>query len=163
MLYITFDSHILNDAMWNWKMVRGSCAKAYHRQTFSMSPHVDRYCDEILLSVDVSTLTIRTPDWLFKISARPVYDSHTGPTRRLDFACEFHGNETAVRPHGLIGQSYDGKAQRRTGKTDVYPTPYANVSFTTSAMAEGAIDGVPDDYVLTDAESIAFRFSRFDA
>ena len=161
MLYINFDTNTLNDAMWGWKMVRGSCAKPHHRLTFSMSPHTKRFCDEIELAIDVSTLSIKTSNWSFEITANPVYDSYSGPTRRLDFLCEFYGNETDVRPHGLIGQSYDGGKRRRIGKTDNYPEPFANVSFTTEAMAEGAIDGVADDYILANTEATAFQFSRF--
>ncbi len=161
LLYLTYDSRRLNEAMWDWKMVKGSCAKTHHRITFSMSPHTERACDEIALSIDVSTLTIKTPNWLFSVTGMPVYTSYDGPTRRLDFTVEFDGEEVDIRPHGLIGQSYDGTMIPRFGKTDKYPIRYANATFVTQAMAEGAIDGTPNDYILKDAESTLFTFSRF--
>ena len=163
LLYLTYDSRRLNEAMWDWKMVKGSCAKTHHRVTFSMSPHTERACDEIALSIDVSTLSIKTPNWLFSVTAMPVFASYDGPTRRLDFMVGFNGEELKIRPHGLIGQSYDGTMIPRFGKTDKYPNRYANTTFVTQAMAEGAIDGAPNDYILKDAESTAFTFSRFDS
>lgn len=161
LLYLTYDSRRLNEAMWDWKMVKGSCAKTHHRITFSMSPHTERACDEIALSIDVSTLSIKTPNWLFLVTGMPVYASYHGPTRRLDFTIEFDGKELEIRPHGLIGQSYDGSMIPRFGKTDKYPIRHANTTFVTQAMAEGAIDGTPNDYILKDAESTEFTFSRF--
>ena len=162
-LYVTYDSRKLNDAMWSWKMVNGSCAKTHHRITFSMSPHTKRECDEIAFSIDVSTLSIKTPNWLFSIAGMPVYASYDGPTRRLDLTVAFHGNESEIRPHGLIGQSYDGTMIPRFGETDKYPMHHANASFVTQAMAKGAIDGIPDDYILQNSESTMFAFSRFDS
>lgn len=161
LLHLTYDSRILNDALWHWKMVRGSCAKAYHRVPFSMSPHTKRVCDDVVFSVDMSTLSIDALEWSFRIQASPVYGSRLGPTRRLDLTCEFRGNETLVRPHGLIGQSYDGGLLPRQGQTDEYPPPNSNTVFTTTAEAQGAIDGHADDYVLAAPESTSFRFSRF--
>ena len=67
-------------------------------------------------------------------------------TRRLDLTVTFNGKESKVRPHGLIGQSYDESMIPRFGKTDEYPMRHANATFVTQAMAEGAIDGIPDDY-----------------
>ena len=51
-------------------------------------------------------------------------------------------------PHGLIGQSYDGTGVPRIGRSDAYPEAG---NFTMSAMAEGAIEGRPEDYVLPGA------------
>ena len=114
-----------------------------------------------------------------------VYDSITGPTRRLDMELALRKPEPAllVQPHGIIGQvrdlsksshifpylhispssmtmsmtlvdsfssprhhrpqGWDGTGKPRKGKTDTYPR---EGSITTSAMAEGAIEGVPTDY-----------------
>ena len=63
-------------------------------------------------------------------------------------------------PHGLVGQSFSSSVEPRLGKIDVYP---ATGRFTTSAMAEGAIDGEAENYEVVAPHATAFAFSRFDA
>jgi len=63
-------------------------------------------------------------------------------------------------PHGLVGQSFSSSVEPRLGKIDVYP---ATGRFTTSAMAEGAIDGEAENYEVGAPHATAFAFSRFDA
>ena len=64
-------------------------------------------------------------------------------------------------PHGLYGLGF---AKHRDGRQD--PMPRDNGTFlgsmTTQAQGEGAIDGEPEDYVLTSPHATKFRFSRFD-
>ena len=72
-------------------------------------------------------------------------------------------DEFAVEPHGLVGQSYDGSDVPRYGRIDQYPPLGAPADFTTAAMAEGAIEGAPEDYRVADKYATKFKFSRFEA
>ena len=72
-----------------------------------------------------------------------------------------HGNAHAtVAPHGIIGQSYDNDTVAVNGKLDDY---FDKSNVVTSAMAEGAIEGVADDYVVDSPHDTRFRFTRFDS
>jgi len=62
-----------------------------------------------------------------------------------------------VAPHGLIGQAFDGADVSFIGKTD----EYKGTEITTSAMGEGAIEGVADDYEVLGKFDTAFKFSRW--
>ena len=64
----------------------------------------------------------------------------------------------ASLPHGIVGQSFSANAPRN-GKVDSYP-PSGHL--TTSAQAEGAIEGAARDYQLRSAHDTRFAFSRFD-
>ena len=64
-----------------------------------------------------------------------------------------------VSPHGIIGQSFVPGLAARDGKLDNY-TGAAEV--TTTAQAEGAIEGVYTDYEVK-AWSPYYMYSRFDA
>jgi hypothetical protein len=46
---------------------------------------------------------------------------------------------------------------------DHYPPLDEPAEFTTSAMAEGAIEGVAEAYRVADKYATAFKFSRFEA
>ena len=59
----------------------------------------------------------------------------------------------------MLGQSFSGDG-KRDGKRDVYP---AAGRFTTSAMAEGAIEGTAAMYEVASPHATDFAFSRFDA
>lgn len=93
--------------------------------------------------------------------ARPVYDPIAGPSRRLDVQFQPRVPEAALEaaPHGIVGQSFDGDGRPRVGRRDVYDRPVVR----TSAMAEGAIDGVADDYRVAWPFETEFRYARFAA
>jgi len=81
--------------------------------------------------------------------------------RKLDgtiFAKEFGDSSASCFPHGIIGQSYDGDNMAVSGKTDDYTN---RVEVTTTAMAEGAIEGSAADYALSGAFDTGFKYSRF--
>ena len=90
------------------------------------------------------------------------YDHISGPTRRLDMEISLRVPEPALmaQPHGIIGPGWDGTGKPRKGKTDTYPK---EGSITTSAMAEGAIEGVPTDYQISSPYETRYTYSRFDA
>ena len=99
----------------------------------------------------------------------PIYNMIRGPSswrfdlamRKLDgtrFAKEFGNSSASCFPHGIIGQSYDGDNMAVSGKTDDYTN---RVEVTTTAMAEGAIEGSAADYALSGAFDTGFKYSRF--
>jgi len=90
-----------------------------------------------------------------------VYNHISGPKHRIDVAIAA-GDSAAGRslPHGLVGQSFSTPGQRN-GKRDGYPRTAGTV--TTSAQAEGAIEGSAALYELPSPYATGFAFSRFDA
>merc|ERR1712087_820635 len=100
------------------------------------------------------------PGWRFTIRANPVYDHITGPMHRLDLSMlPLEKEESmAVKPHGVVGQSFDGDGQAVDGKKDVYPHWG---EFRTSAMGEGALEGDASQYVVPSRFATAFSYSRF--
>lgn len=79
---------------------------------------------------------------LLNIHIEPLYNADTDP----------------VAPHGVVGQSYDGDGQGVNGATDDYNAR----EVTTSAMAEGALEGLASDYKMSHKFDVEFRFARFD-
>jgi hypothetical protein len=71
-----------------------------------------------------------------------------------------HSMHGVVFPHGILGQSFDGSNTAVSGKLDEYgDTP----EFTTTAQAEGAIEGVYTDYIVSAPFANDFKYTRFDA
>lgn len=69
-----------------------------------------------------------------------------------------HSSLGRIAPHGIIGQSFDGSGIAVSGKMDSYGNEPA---FTTSAQAEGAIEGTYTDYIAQGPFSTNFKYSRF--
>ena len=65
-----------------------------------------------------------------------------------------------IAPHGIVGQSFDGSKVAVSGKQDDYGN---GPEFTTSAQAEGAIEGTYKDYIMPTPFATAFKYGRFDA
>ena len=63
----------------------------------------------------------------------------------------------SVPPHGVIGQSWDGDNKAVFGDEDEFPV---RGEYTTSAMAEGAVEGVPTDYLMSSPYATDFKYSR---
>merc|ERR1712070_1097893 len=83
-------------------------------------------------------------------------------------------SKNAVAPHGLLGQAWDGDDIAVQGKTDtdLFAEAMTRMSLLgqvekvkTVANAEGAIEGVESDYIIShpggDPFSTNFKFSRF--
>lgn len=64
-----------------------------------------------------------------------------------------------VAPHGIIGQSFDGDGVPASGAVD----DYSKDEVTTSAQAEGAIEGKGSEYKMSSKFSVDYVFSRFSA
>ena len=73
----------------------------------------------------------------------------------------YDADHDVVAPHGLIGQSFDGDNVGVDGAQDDYRNGGAEMS--TSAQAEGAIEGTGADYKVASDFATQFRYSRFDA
>ena len=65
-----------------------------------------------------------------------------------------------IAPHGIVGQAFDGSHVAVSGKQDDYGN---GPEFTTSAQAEGAIEGTYKDYIMPTPFASAFKYGRFDA
>ena len=121
---------------------------------------VRRYGGKV--SVHVPTMVLEAPGWKITVENKPVYNWISGASRRLDLRIELLTSEADLptMPHGLIGQSWDGDGRAADGRLDVYPKT-AGAHMTTSAMAEGAIEGIPAHYEVATPYDVRFLYSRF--
>jgi len=123
-------------------------------------------CDSAFATLSFSTLEVHVVttrnSWTLKVKSMPVYDRISGAHHRLDMVLNPITPEAQLvsMPHGIIGQSWDGDGRALGGALDEYPHT-AGAIFTTSAMAEGAIEGVASDYEMPDPYAVAFKYSRF--
>jgi len=161
---------------WGLRMVNGSCARPGKAIPFSLTVHRSRRCDNVDATVDYSSLEIEGDEWTITVRGMPVYGRIAGPHHRLDVSISQRvpDDEMAAPPHGLVGQSFDveprpgrfgvfGVDNPRTGRVDVYPPRGVNATFTTEAMAEGAIDGVASEYEMPSPFATAFKYANFGA
>ena len=120
--------------------------------------------DNVLLVLQSRTFTVTTPEWLVRVSSKvnpDIINATTCATGRciLNVQLEplFDTDHAKVAPHGLIGQSFDADDIAVVGKADRYNLQES----TTSAMGEGAIEGVAVQYKVMGAFATQFAFSRF--
>ena len=111
--HIAFDTHNVNDNGWGWKMVKTDCARPNNSLPYHLGPHYRRECDGIVASVELSSLNVKHQEWAFVVTAQPVYDRIAGPHHRLDVQVTLLGDEKVLRPHGILGQSFDGDDRPR--------------------------------------------------
>lgn len=152
----------VNDKGWAWKMVNGSCAKHPNIVPYNLRPHTTKICDELSITTDLSSFHVHAHEWTVHVRGQPVYDHVSGPTRRVDVSFRPSVRVFAVQPHGIVGQSFDGSDRIRKGREDVYPSRSEPSEFTTRAMAEGAVDGVAEDYNMPFGTATAFKYQRFN-
>jgi hypothetical protein len=143
----------LNENNWGWKSVSGTCGG----HGFKLGPHAARSCEELHAKVDVSAATIEVGAWKLVVHGNHVYDRLDGPYHRLDLEITRLPSTDRAGAHGLIGQSF-AWTEERDGAVDHYPKAG---KFTTSAQAEGAIDGQASDYEMVSPYATDFTFSRF--
>ena len=159
--HLAFDTRDVNANGWGWKMVEGDCARPGNSLPFHLGPHTRRECDDVVASVEYSSLAVKHPEWAFVVTAQPVYDRVARPAPPPGRQGDATGDETVLKPHGILGQSFDGDERPRMGALDVYPDKSVAGEFTTKAMAEGAIEGAASDYALATPRATAFNYSRF--
>ena len=106
-------------------------------------------------------LRISNEAWQYKIMPGS-YRTVAGHKNRIDISIKalIDPLKAAVKPHGLIGQGFDGLAI--DGATDSY-APNAHGVFTTTAQCEGAIEGTAKDYVVSSPFATDFKYERFGA
>jgi len=125
--------------------------------------------DGVLVFYKHKTVFVRANGWEVNATRKPIYNPVRGPSawcfdiamRPLDgtiFTKEFGASSASCFPHGIIGQSWDGDNIAVSGKVDDYKD---RVEVTTTAMAEGAIEGSANDYALSNAFDVDFKYSRF--
>lgn len=128
--------------------------------------------DGIRMYTKQATLYIRANGWEVNTTRKPIYDYVSGPNQwRFDFTvrslndttfAKFHKSASGTCfPHGIIGQSYDGDGVGISGRTDDYAYNKSHPVITTTAMAEGAIEGTAVEYALPDRFSTNFKYDRF--
>jgi hypothetical protein len=109
-------------------------------------------------------LSVKTPEWLI-VATSKVMPGIIGATTCATGRCIinvqieplFDADHAKVAPHGLIGQSWDGDDVAVHGQTD----DYSHGEVTTTAMGEGAIEGVAEQYEMPSGFATDFAFSRF--
>ena len=139
-----------------FNMITGKCGGG----DFFLGVGASKRCEEMLIAVRFSSAEFTIGDWTAVVRGNWVYDRISGPAHRLDLSLRARGGVAARHlPHGIIGQAF-ASAEPRHGRVDEYP---ASGTFTTSAMAEGAIDGNAAMYELAGPHATAFAFSRFEA
>ena len=164
--YASYFASELNEYNWGWHAVKTSCGG----HEYSIRKHTHRSCGGLNASVHHSTATFqvapfessthRGTPWTVVVHGDRVHDRVSGPHHRLDLELSYSvRNKAPPVVHGLIGQSFaDAPGQPRVGMLDTYPDAG---TFTTSAQAEGAIEGTADMYQVFSPFGTAFAFSRF--
>jgi len=110
------------------------------------------------------TAVVNTMRWMVEVTSKPWPNAKLNPGKALldvKMSALYDADKDVVAPHGLIGQSYDGDGVGVSGKLDNYMTTAREI--TTTAMAEGAIEGVAADYEVADRFATDFKYSRFNA
>jgi hypothetical protein len=108
------------------------------------------------------SLVVSTGEWEVSATSKPFPNPRAHPGKallNLDFRPLYDADHDVVAPHGLIGQSFDGSNLRVDGRVD----DYSGAELTTSANAEGAIEGVGSDYKMASRFETQFKYSRFGA
>lgn len=156
---VSFWASELNEHQWGWKMVNGTCAG----RPFIKGPHTTMSCGNIKIGIEHSSMVLISDEWEITVAGQPVYDSISGPKNRLDISYELRVDVDKLRvvPHGIVGQSFDGDSRPRFGRMDQYPSTSVPGEFTTAAMAEGAIEGKAEDYIVSSPFDTIFKYSRF--
>ena len=161
---------------------RGSSQSSATPGVSKLLPWQNMTIDDVSLATRMLSINVETPQWDVEITSKPIYGlmqpilnethwhGHWEPGQRR-FDIQTHGTSPQPHAHGIIGQSFRSHTVL-SGKTDEYTLethPELADSdgklpeMTTSAQAEGAIEGVYADYALPTCTSTAFKYSRFEA
>ena len=167
----SFFSSLLNEDNSGWDVINGTCGT----NSFRFGRRGHKTCGGLKMAMAYSSAQFELGNWTVVLRGMPSCDSPrddtfehpwigncliSGPKHRIDVSFSARGDAPARdRPHGILGQSFATPGLKRIGKKDIYPW---KGFFTTSAQAEGAIEGAADDYEVASAHSTDFAFSRFD-
>ena len=161
----------LSEDNFGWQVINGTCL----HNSFKFGLHGHKKCFDLEMAMGYSSATFAFGNWTVTVRGMPSCDSPrdaslphpwvgsclvAGPRHRIDISISARGDAIASdRPHGIVGQSFAAR-HRRDGKKDHYPW---SGYFTTSAQAEGAIEGTASDYEVASIHSTEFAYSRFNA
>jgi hypothetical protein len=109
-----------------------------------------------------TAMVVSTDKWSFSVWSKPYPNAAANPGKNLlniQIDPLYDADSDPVAPHGLIGQSWDGDGLAANGLVD----DYSASEVTTSAMAEGALEGKASDYAMKAQFSTKFTYSRFDS
>lgn len=152
---LSFWGSQLDENNWGWEVITGYCGGRRFR--FGKGGH--RACEDLNVAMSMASATFSAKYWTINVKGARTYAS-MGPLHRVDIGFVLRGDYAARHlPHGIVGQSFSS-ALPRHGRVDVYP-PEGH--FTTSAQAEGAIEGEASMYEVGSPFETRFKFSRFDA
>uniref|UniRef100_A0A7S4F9R6 Uncharacterized protein n=1 Tax=Chrysotila carterae TaxID=13221 RepID=A0A7S4F9R6_CHRCT len=122
--------------------------------------------DNVFIAMMESKKLVVTVDgkWTLSASVSPIPFGNLAANKNkklLDIEIEplYDADSDVVAPHGIIGQAYDGDDIGIHGKLD---SRHGNET-TTTAQAEGAIEGLWEEYIVPSPFSTEFKYSRFDA
>ena len=123
--------------------------------------------DDATVTLEDRKATVKTAEWVLTITSKFKAGIVAAGNTCADGKCFLEVqispltdvSKMPVKPHGLIGQTYDGDGVAVMGKMDEYKTRDNVV--TTSAMGEGAIEGDASDYEMPSKFATNFKFSRF--
>jgi hypothetical protein len=120
--------------------------------------------DNVEVSLVGRTLTVSTPEWTINAISKVKKTIIDAPTcalgkcfLELGIKAAFDADHAIVAPHGLIGQTWDGDDIGFIGKQD----EYKGNEVTTTALGEGAIEGVAANYQVASKFSTDFKYSRW--
>ena len=158
-LNATVDAFRVNEHNYAWDILRGVCGS----RRFKMGPHKIHNCSQgASLVSEYSSVTVLARGWVVRITVQPIYDralpsaNASAPHHRLDIRVSSTNASVCANTHGILGASF--VQEKRGGRLDSYPTAG---EFTTTAMGEGALDGVASDYEMRNPFQTHFRFSSF--
>jgi hypothetical protein len=119
--------------------------------------------DVNITAISGSKVVVRGSTWEVSLTRRLLYKPlpESKTKNFLDLAIRrISKDPTARTSHGVIGQSFDTNHRiTKDGKLDDYSTD----EVTTTAQAEGAIEGLYTDYMVAAPFQTTFKYSLFDA
>jgi len=119
--------------------------------------------DVNITAVSGSKVVVRAASWEVSLTRRLLYKPlpESKTKNFLDLSVRrVYKDPKALASHGVIGQSFDPKHRiTKDGKLD----DYSKDEVTTTAQAEGAIEGVYTDYMVAAPYQTTFKYSLFDA
>ena len=118
-----------------------------------LDEHNERVVDNIKITTKDGVATIETPEWVVLCKIICTDKSHF-----LNLSFKSLTNAAA---HGIIGQSYNHDGLAVDGAKDVYNSVPGGET-TTTAQAEGAIEGHHSDYLMESPFATAYRYSLFN-
>ena len=131
----------LSETNFGWQVINGTCVGRPFR--FGRRGH--KTCYGLKMAMAYSSATFELGNWTVTVHGMQSCKGCliAGPEHRLDLGFSARGDAPSRdRPHGIVGQSYAAPFHARHGKKDLYPW---SGHYTTSAQAEGAIEGTASD------------------